>query len=290
MPEEKTQNFIKWFNQVGIADVPSVGGKNAALGEMYRNLVPLGVNVPDGFAITADAYRHFFQKTGLVEKVKEILKDLNTKNLHNLQVRGKKVREEILKATLPQDLDDAIGKAYLELEKKYGKGREVAVRSSATAEDLPGASFAGQQETFLNVHGISNILVATKKCIASLFTDRAISYRADKGFSHFDAALSVGIQCMVRSDKAASGVAFTIDTETGFDKVIVITGIYGLGEFIVQGEVIPDEFIIFKPALDNGVKRPVIAKNMGKKNIKLVYAKNGTKKEKVCPKISRNFA
>jgi pyruvate, water dikinase len=288
MPEEN-KNFVKWFNKVGIADVPSVGGKNAALGEMYSNLVPLGINVPDGFAITADAYRLFFKNTGLDEKVKEILKDLNTKDLHNLQVRGKKVREEILKAVLPQDLDEAIGKAYAELEKKYGKGREVAVRSSATAEDLPGASFAGQQETFLNVHGLPNILVATKKCIASLFTDRAISYRADKGFSHFDAALSVGIQCMVRSDKAASGVAFTIDTETGFDKVIVITGIYGLGEFIVQGEVIPDEFIIFKPALDNGVKRPIIAKNMGKKNIKLVYAANGTKKEKVPSQDQQKF-
>jgi pyruvate,water dikinase len=286
---EENKNFIKWFNQVGIVDVPSVGGKNAALGEMYSNLVPIGVNVPDGFAITADAYRLFFKNTGLDEEIKKILVDLNTKDIHNLQVRGKKVREIILKAKLPQDLDDAIGKAYLELEKKYGKNRDVAVRSSATAEDLPGASFAGQQETFLNIRGIENVLVATKKCIASLFTDRAISYRADKGFSHFDAALSVGIQCMVRSDKAASGVAFTIDTETGFDKVIVITGIYGLGEFIVQGEVIPDEFIIFKPALDNGVKRPIIAKNIGKKNIKLVYAANGTKKEKVPSQDQQKF-
>ena len=269
--------------------MPSVGGKNAALGEMYSNLTPLGVNIPDGFAITADGYRHFFQKTGLVERVKEILKDLNTKDIRNLQVRGKKVREEILKATLPQDLDDAIGKAYAELERKYGKNRDVAVRSSATAEDLPGASFAGQQETFLNVRGIDEVLSATKKCIASLFTDRAISYRADKGFSHFDAALSVGIQCMVRSDKATSGVAFTIDTETGFDKVIVITGIYGLGEFIVQGEVIPDEFIIFKPSLDNGVKLPIISKNLGQKNIKLVYAKDGTKKEKVSAKDQQKF-
>ncbi|MFZ1020070.1 MAG: phosphoenolpyruvate synthase [Minisyncoccia bacterium] len=288
MPEEKN-NFVKWFSEVRIADVPSVGGKNAALGEMYSNLTPLGVNIPDGFAITADGYRHFFQKTGLVERVKEILKDLNTKDIRNLQVRGKKVREEILKATLPQDLDDAIGKAYAELERKYGKNRDVAVRSSATAEDLPGASFAGQQETFLNVRGIDEVLSATKKCIASLFTDRAISYRADKGFSHFDAALSVGIQCMVRSDKATSGVAFTIDTETGFDKVIVITGIYGLGEFIVQGEVIPDEFIIFKPSLDNGVKLPIISKNLGQKNIKLVYAKDGTKKEKVSAKDQQKF-
>jgi len=281
MAEEKKQDFVKWYSEVSIADVPSVGGKNAALGEMYSNLVPLGVNIPNGFALTADAYRHFFKKTGLDEKIKGILSDLNTKDLRNLQIRGKKVREAILKAILPQDLQDVIIKAYAELGKKYGENLAVAVRSSATAEDLPGASFAGQQETFLNVHGIDEVLIATKKCIASLFTDRAISYRTDKGFSHFDVALSVGIQCMVRSDKASSGVVFTIDTETGFDKVIVLTGIYGLGELIVQGKVIPDEFIIFKPALDNGCKIPIIAKNIGKKNIKLIYAKNGTKQEKV---------
>ncbi len=281
MAEEKKVSFVKWFNEVGIDDVGIVGGKNAALGEMYRNLVPLGVNVPDGFAVTAEAYRHFFKDTGLDEKIKGILSDLNTKDLRNLQVRGKKVREAILKATLPQDLKDAITKAYADLGKKYGKNIDVAVRSSATAEDLPGASFAGQQESYLNIHDIDNVLVATKKCIASLFTDRAISYRTDEGFSHFDVALSVGIQCMVRSDLSSSGVAFTIDTETGFDKVIVITGIYGLGEFIVQGKVIPDEFIIFKPTLENGSKYPIITKNLGKKNIKLVYAKEGTREEKV---------
>lgn len=278
MTEEK---FVKWFSEVGIADVPIVGGKNAALGEMYSNLVPLGVNIPDGFALTADAYRHFFKNTGLDEKIKKILADLNTKDIKNLQIRGKKIREIILKANLPQDLQDAVTKAYVELGKKYGKDLDVAVRSSATAEDLPGASFAGQQETFLNIHGIENVLVATKKCIASLFTDRAISYRADKGFSHFDAALSVGIQRMVRSDLSSSGVAFTIDTETGFDKVILINGIYGLGEFIVQGKVIPDEFIIFKPTLELDKKNPIIGKNIGKKNIKLIYAKEGTKEDKV---------
>jgi pyruvate,water dikinase len=281
MAEEKTKNFVKWFSEVGIADVPFVGGKNAALGEMFSNLVPLGVNVPDGFALTADAYRHFFKETGLDEKIKQILSDLDTKNIRNLQVRGKKVREEIIKSSLPQDLQDAVTEAYKKFGEKYGANTVVAVRSSATAEDLPGASFAGQQETYLNVHGIENILTATKKCIASLFTDRAISYRADKGFSHFDAALSVGIQRMVRSDLSASGVAFTIDTETGFDKVILINGIYGLGEFIVQGKVIPDEFIVFKPTLEGGDKNPIIGKNIGKKNIKLVYAKDGTKQEKV---------
>ena len=289
MVEQAEQGFIKLFSEVGIKDVPSVGGKNAALGEMYSNLVSLGVNVPDGFAITADAYRHFFKNTGLDEKIKVILADLNTKDIRNLQVRGKKVREAILKETLPQDLKEVITKAYAELGNKYGKNTDVAVRSSATAEDLPGASFAGQQETYLNIHGVENVLVATKKCIASLFTDRAISYRADKGFSHFDAALSVGIQVMVRSDLSSSGVAFTIDTETGFDKVIVINAIYGLGEFIVQGKVIPDEFIIFKPTLETG-KNPIIGKNIGKKNIKLIYAKEGTKQEKVSLVAENKFA
>ncbi|MFA6177397.1 MAG: phosphoenolpyruvate synthase [Candidatus Paceibacterota bacterium] len=290
MAEVKKEVFIKWFNEVGIDDIGSVGGKNAALGEMYSNLVPLGINIPDGFALTADAYRHFFKDTGLDEKIKEILSDLNTKDIRNLQVRGKKVREVILKANLPQDLQDAIAKSYKEMGEKYGKNNDVAVRSSATAEDLPGASFAGQQETYLNVHGIENILISTKKCIASLFTDRAISYRADKGFSHFDAALSVGIQCMVRSDLSSSGVAFTIDTETGFDKVVVINGIYGLGEFIVQGKVIPDEFIIFKPSLENNCKNPIIGKNIGKKNIKLIYAKDGTKQEKVSAQEEQKFS
>lgn len=275
------ENFVKWYSEVGIDDVPSVGGKNAALGEMYSNLVPLGVNVPDGFALTADAYRHFFKETGLDDEIKKILSDLDTHNIKNLQIRGKKVRETILKASLPQNLQDVVTEAYKELCEKYGKNSDVAVRSSATAEDLPGASFAGQQETYLNIHGIENVLVATKKCIASLFTDRAISYRADKGFSHFDAALSVGVQRMVRSDLSASGVAFTIDTETGFDKVIVVDSIYGLGEFIVQGKVIPDEFVIFKPSLENNIKNPIIGRNIGKKNIKLIYAKDGTKEEKV---------
>lgn len=283
------ENFIRWFSEIGITDVPIVGGKNAALGEMYSNLAPLGVNVPDGFAITADAYQHFFRKTGLDEKIKKILSDLNTKDIRNLQVRAKKVREEILRSNLPQYLQDMIAKSYKELEKKYGRNISVAVRSSATAEDLPGASFAGQQETYLNVYGIENILVATKKCIASLFTDRAISYRADKGFSHFDAALSVGIQRMVRSDISSSGVAFTIDTETGFDKVILINGIYGLGEFIVQGKVIPDEFIVFKPTLEDDSKNPIIDKNIGKKNIKLIYAKDGVKQKKVSLREEQKF-
>ena len=276
------KNFVKWYSEVGIKDVPIVGGKNAALGEMYSNLVPLGVNIPDGFALTADAYRYFFKETGLDKKIQQILADLNTKSIKNLQAHGKKVREAILKEEFPPLLHDAIVKSYADMEKKYKrKNIDVAVRSSATAEDLPGASFAGQQETYLNVCGIKDVLLSSRKCIASLFTDRAISYRVDKGFSHFDAALSVGVQLMVRSDLSASGVAFTIDTETGFDKVIVINGIYGLGEFIVQGIVVPDEFIIFKPTLENGHKS-IISKNLGNKNVKLVYAKpRGTKKVSV---------
>lgn len=292
MAEEKSPNdyFIKWYSEVGIEDVPKVGGKNAALGEMYQNLVPLGVNVPDGFALTAEAYRHFFRETGLDQRIKEILKDLDTKSIKNLQARGKAVRREILQAELPADLKQVVERAYAKLCEKYGKNTDAAVRSSATAEDLPGASFAGQQETYLNVHGIENILIAVKKCIASLFTDRAISYRADKGFSHFDAALSVGVQRMVRSDMASSGVAFTIDTESGFDKIIVINGIYGLGEFIVQGIVIPDEFILYKPALESGDKNPIIGKRLGKKNVKLVYAKDGTKKVNVKTKEQAEYS
>lgn len=287
MVEEKKENFVKWFSEVGIKDVPVVGGKNAALGEMFSNLVPKGVNIPDGFALTADAYRYFFEKTGLDKEIQKILSDLNTKNIKNLQKRGKLVREAILKKEFPSLLHNTIVESYAKLEEKYKrKNVDVAVRSSATAEDLPGASFAGQQETYLNVSGTEDVLLSTRKCIASLFTDRAISYRVDKGFSHFDAALSVGVQLMVRSDLSSSGVAFTIDTETGFDKIIEINAIYGLGEFIVQGIVVPDEFVVFKPTLETGHKA-IISKKLGNKNVKLVYAKHGTKKVEVS-KLERN--
>ena len=288
MAKGKNTQYIKWFSETRIEDVPLVGGKNAALGEMYSTLVPLGVNVPDGFALTADAYRYFFEQTGLDKEIREILSDLDTHDMHNLQVRGAKVRAAVVRAELPKDLKELIAKAYAELEKKYGKNIDVAVRSSATAEDLPGASFAGQQETYLNVRGVGDVIHFTRKCIASLFTNRAISYRADKGFSHFDTALSVGIQRMVRSDLAASGVAFTIDTETGFDKVVVINGIYGLGEFIVQGKVIPDEFVIFKPTLEKGFN-PIISKELGRKNIKLVYSLFGTKQKSVSARDEEKF-
>ncbi|MEK7086629.1 MAG: phosphoenolpyruvate synthase, partial [Patescibacteria group bacterium] len=269
------KSFIIWFKEIGIENIPQAGGKNAALGEMYRHLVPLGINVPNGFALTADAYRHFLKSAGVEKKIKKVLSDLDTKNIKNLQARGAAVRQLILKAELPDDLKKEISAAY----KKLGAGG-VAVRSSATAEDLPTASFAGQQETYLNVSGLENLFVAVKKCIASLFTDRAISYRADKHFSNFEAALSVGVQKMVRSDLASSGVAFTLDTETGFGKVIVINSSYGLGETIVQGRVTPDEFVVFKPALETG-KYPIIERTLGKKTEKLVYSKTGTKKSAV---------
>lgn len=257
---------------MGIEDVSLVGGKNAALGEMYNELLPFGINVPNGFAITAFAYRYFLEKTGLDKKIKDAFHGLDTRNLKNLQSRGKKVRELVLNSSLPQDLQNEIAGAY----RKLGKDASVAVRSSATAEDLPTASFAGQQETYLNVVGEGALLEAVKKAFASLFTDRAISYRTDKGFSHFDVALSVGIQKMIRSDKASSGVAFTIDTETGFDKVIVINSSYGLGEMIVKGQVTPDEFIVFKPSLKAG-HRAIISRELGKKDKKTIYANEGTR-------------
>lgn len=290
MKTKKEESFVLSFEEIGIRDVALVGGKNAALGEMYAKLVPKGVNVPGGFAVTANAYRHFFKKTGLDKKIKEILKGLDTHDIRDLQKRGKEIRRAILGTKMPKEIESIVISSYKDLEKKYGKGVDVAVRSSATAEDLPGASFAGQQETFLNVSGSSYVLEATKRCIASLFTDRAISYRFDKGFSHADVALSVGIQKMVRSDLSSSGVAFTIDTESGFERVVVINSIYGLGEFIVQGKVIPDEFIVFKPALDEG-RSGIIATKLGQKNIKLVYSMlGGTKQVSVSEKDRISFS
>jgi len=291
---DKNKELVLWFKDLEIKDVPLAGGKNAALGEMFSNLTPLGVNIPNGFALTAFAYRYFFDKTGLDKKIREILADINTHDIRNLQKRGDLCRKAVMAATFPGDLKEIILSNYRELEKMYGKGVDVAVRSSATAEDLPDASFAGQQETYLNVSGEKMLLESTKKCIASLFTDRAISYRADKGFSHFDTALSVGVQKMVRADKASSGVIFTLDTESGFNKVVIINSIYGLGELIVQGKVIPDEFIVFKPMLEKGFEA-IIAQDMGKKDIKMVYAGSsgqdkGTKVIKVDARDKTKFS
>lgn len=275
--------FVLQFSELQIEDVPIVGGKNASLGEMYRDLKRKGVAVPNGFAVTATAYNHFLDKTGLREKIKEILKTLDTKNTRNLMAHGEKVRKAILSAKMPEEIEKQIISNYKKLSKEYGdKYTDVAVRSSATAEDLPDASFAGQQETYLNVVGEKAILEACKKCFASLFTNRAISYREDKGFSHFDVALSIGVQKMVRSDLATSGVMFSIDTESGFKDAVFVTGIYGLGENIVQGAVNPDEFYVHKPTLKKGY-RPIVSKKIGDKKMKMVYSKGGPKPVKNIP-------
>ena len=265
------QTFIKKLNEVGIKDVAEVGGKNASLGEMIKNLTPKGVKIPGGFVVTADAYRYFLEKTGLKTFIKETLKDLNTKNLKNLSKRGKIIRETIKKAEFSEDLRSAIVKAYAEMEKEYGKNVDVAVRSSATAEDLPGASFAGEHETYLNIRGADEILKSTRAAMASLFTDRAISYRVDKKFDHFKVALSVGVQKMIRSDLSCSGVMFTLDTESGFRDIVLINGSWGLGEMIVQGEVTPDEFLIFKKTLSKS-PNAIISKKLGIKNQKMIYS------------------
>ena len=262
--------FILWFDEISYNDVPLVGGKNASLGEMYSKLTPKGINVPYGFAITAEAYKYFIKENHLDDKIKEALKGLDTHNVLDLQRRGKKVRSLILQAKMPEKLAEEIRRAYHRLEEKYGKDPDVAVRSSATAEDLPDASFAGQQETYLNVRGADKVIEHVQKCFASLFTDRAISYREDKGFDHFSVYLSVAVQKMVRSDKASSGVMFTLDTESGFREVVYITGSWGLGEYVVQGKVNPDEFYVFKPTLKQGF-RPILSKKLGSKHVKLVY-------------------
>lgn len=274
--------LVKWFEELGIEDVPLVGGKNASLGEMYRELAPKGVKVPNGFAVTADAYRAFLNEAKLDATIRAILKDLDTHDINNLRQRGRRVRQAILGAALPLDLAEAITDAYARLSDGHADAVDVAVRSSATAEDLPDASFAGQQETYLNVQGPLSLLEHCKRCFASLFTDRAISYRTDKGFDHFEIALSVGVQRMVRSDLATAGVMFSIDTETGFRDAVLINAAYGLGENVVQGSVNPDEFYVFKPTLKQGY-RPILQKLLGTKEFKLVYDVGGGKMVKNLP-------
>lgn len=273
---DKQSAHILWFDQLTIEDVPIVGGKNASLGEMYQALTPQGVQVPNGFAVTANAYRYFMESAGLMDEIRSVLSDLDTRDMDNLSSKGKKVRTLIINAEFPQDLKDVIVGAYHDLCKQYGELTDVAVRSSATAEDLPDASFAGQQETFLNIHGEQELLDASKRCFASLFTNRAISYRVDKGFDHFDVALSIGVQKMVRSDLASSGVMFSIDTESGFEDAVFITAAWGLGENVVQGAVNPDEYYVFKPTLREG-KRPIIGRELGEKAIKMIYSSDARK-------------
>jgi pyruvate,water dikinase len=282
MAQLKAESYIKWFGEIGIKDVPLVGGKTASLGEMFRELTPKGVKVPDGFAITARAYRDFLCEAGLDSKINNLLRELDTKNLEALRNCGSAIREAILSASLSPNLEAEILDAYNELRKSAGESAGVAVRSSATAEDLPEASFAGQQETYLNVRGHHALIDACRRCFASLFTDRAISYRADKGFDHRKIALSIAVQRMVRSDLATSGVMFTIDTESGFRDAVLINAAYGLGENVVQGSVNPDEYYVFKPTLKNGF-RPILQKTVGSKEFKLIYDVGGEKMVKNVP-------
>ncbi|MDO8592703.1 MAG: phosphoenolpyruvate synthase [bacterium] len=275
MPEN---NFIKFFKDTTIKDVPIVGGKNASLGEMYQKLSDQGIKVPNGFATTADAYNYLLEQTQLKQNIKKLLDGLNTRDVTDLGKRGAAVRKLIVATEFPDDLKQAIASAYKELSDFYKtENLHVAVRSSATAEDLPDASFAGQQETFLNISGEAELLIAVKKCIASLFTNRAISYRVDKGFDHFKISLSVGVQKMIRSDLAASGVTFTIDTESGFANTVLVSSIYGLGENIVQGKVDPDEFYVFKPT------NTIISHSVSRKKIKMIYSANPSKPVKDVP-------
>ncbi|MBI2025670.1 phosphoenolpyruvate synthase, partial [Candidatus Kaiserbacteria bacterium] len=262
---------IVWMRDIGMDDVAQVGGKNASLGELIRTIVPQGVRVPEGFCVTADAYYYFLARTGLKGYIAKTLDGLDTKNLMDLSKRGKKVRDAIRRTPLPQDLETKIIRAYEQMEKQYGENTDVAVRSSATAEDLPGASFAGEHETYLGIRGAGDVVQAVVWAMASLFTDRAISYRADKGFAHTKVELSVGVQKIVRSDTGASGVMFTVDTESGFKDIVLINATWGLGELIVQGHVTPDEYLVMKSSIGK-VKSPIIEKKMGVKNKKMQYA------------------
>jgi pyruvate,water dikinase len=283
-----TQEFVKWFEDLTINDVPSVGGKNASLGEMIQNLGKKGVRVPSGFAITAYAYKYMIEKAGIDVKIKEILKDLDTRDVTNIAARGQKIRDLIKTTPIPPELEEDIRRHYREMEFRYAEDVDVAVRSSATAEDLPDASFAGQQETYLNVRGEDDLIEKVRDCFASLFTNRAISYRVDKGFDHFSVYLSVGVQKMVRSDLACSGVMFSIDTESGFTNAVYITGAYGLGENVVQGAVNPDQFYVFKPTLMKGFK-PILEKKLGSKEKRLIYGTTGTKQTKVSAEDKAKF-
>ncbi|WP_298683652.1 phosphoenolpyruvate synthase [uncultured Methanomethylovorans sp.] len=276
MDTTSAARYIRWFGEIRIEDIPEVGGKNASIGEMYRELQNAGIKIPNGFAITADAYWHMLQAAGVLDELKKTIEGLDIRNVENLATRGSKARDIILGAGIPDDLWAQIKAAYDKLCQEYGPDTDVAVRSSATAEDLPTASFAGQQETYLNVHGYPALKTACIRCFASLFTDRAISYRVTNNFDHFKVGLSIGVMKMVRSDLASSGVIFTLDTESGFNDVVFITGAYGLGENVVQGAVNPDEFYVFKPTLKAGY-RPIVQKKLGSKDIKMIYGHGDSK-------------
>jgi len=265
--------YIQWFENLGIRDVAQVGGKNASLGEMIQGLSSKGVRVPGGFATTAEAYREFLRQDGLDDRIHNLLATLDTSDVDALASAGKNIRGWIKEIPFPKKLETDIRRAYEELTKRYGEEATFAVRSSATAEDLPEASFAGQQETYLNIKGEENILQSVKLVFASLFNDRAISYRVHQGFDHRLVALSAGIQKMVRSDISSSGVMFSIDTESGYENVVFITSAYGLGETVVQGAVNPDEFYVFKPNLEQQLPA-ILQRTIGSKNIRMVYGEN----------------
>jgi pyruvate,water dikinase len=271
--EMQSFRYVRRFCELGIADVPLVGGKNASLGEMYQALSSEGVAIPNGFATTAEAYRDYLDHNDIRSRIRDALEALDVNDVDALAVTGAQIRGWIVDAALPPALEEEITAAYREMEAEYGPEPDVAVRSSATAEDLPDASFAGQQETYLNIRGVEHLLRTCKRVLASLFTDRAIHYRFDKGFDHMSIALSIGVQKMVRSDIGASGVMFTLDTESGFRDVVMITSAYGLGENVVQGAVNPDEFLVFKPTLEQGF-RPIIRRHLGEKAIKMIYTRD----------------
>jgi pyruvate,water dikinase len=268
--------YVRFFEEFGIEDVPRVGGKNASLGEMYRKLSGDGVLVPNGFAITADAYRRMLEAAGAWQPLRAALDGLDPSDVADLARRGKLAREIVYGAGLPDDVAGEVLAGYRRLQSEYGQDVSLAVRSSATAEDLPTASFAGQQDTFLNVHGEQMLLDACRRCFASLFTDRAIHYRIDQGFDHFKVALSIGVMKMVRSDLASSGVMFSLDTESGFPDVVLVTGAYGLGENVVQGAVDPDEFYVHKPTFAAG-HRAVLRRMLGDKAVKMIFVEGSAK-------------
>ncbi len=272
--------YIYNFENLDSSKVKEVGGKNASLGEMVQQLKSKGIRIPDGFATSADCYWHFIEENELKKTLKELLDDLNSENLNKLEETGEKIRNMILNAKIPEDIEKELKQAYQELKEREESLTSVAVRSSATAEDLPTASFAGQHESYMNIKGQEELINAWKKCVASLFTNRAIKYREENGFDHMKVALSVGVQKMVRSDKASAGVAFTLDPESGFRNVILINGTWGLGENVVQGTVRTDEFYLFKNALKND-KRAILSKKVGTKKKMMVYAEDKEKNETI---------
>ncbi len=278
----KTKKLILWFREIGLGDVSLVGGKNASLGELAASLRSPGVKTSDGFAITTAGYRLFIEESGIKNKIERILAKIKKGNLKSLKSGAREIRNLILEAKMPQELEAEILAAYQKLGRMYFKNPDVAVRSSAILEDAPDASFAGQQETYLNVSGEPALIAAVKKCMASLFTDRAVSYREHKGLGGLtrSLAMAVGVQKMVRSDLASSGVMFTLDTESGFDQVIAIESAYGLGEMVVQGKINPDRFVVFKPGLLTGYES-IISKSLGSKKKKFVYSKNGVAEQPV---------